>query len=183
MPSGKAKSRSIAKLLVLPLICLAAWAIYVVTPIHKPIDWVTLDLVKFNRLIGRHLREAHGTADYACVYTVNCASGDAMLELRTHLTQSDFEPIKATIWRRKFENYCPGRTTNFGIENSGEADAIAQGWEDYRRRDIWVDGGFIGEDGRYSGGSFAPKDSWTRCTRDKAYWTRQTGIIADSSSN
>ena len=42
------------------------------------------------------------------------------------LTQAELEQVKNTIWRRKFEGYCPGRTTNFGLENSGEAEALAQ---------------------------------------------------------
>jgi hypothetical protein len=160
----------------------AAFTLYTFTPLHKPLDWLMLDLSKFNDLVDEHMRQAHETAEYACVYTFKCENGAAVLELRTSLTEAEFDAVKASIWRRKFEDYCPGRTTNFGIENSGEAEALEQGWENYRRRDIWFDGGFMGESGRFAGGSFAPAGGWQRCTRDKAYWTRGAGIVAGSAS-
>jgi hypothetical protein len=153
-----------------------AVAVYFSTPIYKVIPWLILDLPRLNRMVDDHMRQWHATAEYACFYTVKCVNGEAVLELRSNLTQSELDKVKATIWRRRFEGYCPGRTTNFGLENSGEAEALERGWDDYRRRDIWFDGGFVGEHGRFWGGSFAPEGSWSPCTRENAYWTRDKGI-------
>jgi hypothetical protein len=159
---------------------LVALAIYFLTPLHKAVAWVALDVATLNAQVDGHMRSMHGTAEYACLYTVVCPPGrDAELQLRTRLTQAELEQVKNTIWRRRFEGYCPGRTTNFGLENSGEAEALARGWDTYRRRDVWTSGGgFMGESSRFSGGSFAPFNGWTPCTRDKAYWTREDGIVA-----
>jgi len=166
----------VIKLLALTLLCFLAFVIYTITPIHKPVNWVLLDLTRFNREVDQHMRNFHGTAEYACVYTFACVNNEAVLELRTHLSPSQFSSVKAAVWRRKFENYCPGPTTNFGLENSGETEAIANGKNDDRRRDIWFDGAFEGADGNFFGGSFAPEGRWTPCTRDKAYWTREKGL-------
>lgn len=159
---------------------IVALAIYFLTPLYKAVAWLSLDAPMLDRLVDEHMRTMHGTAEYACLYTVVCPpGGEAQLQLRTSLTQAELEQVKNTIWRRKFEGYCPGRTTNFGLENSGEAEALARGWDRYRRRDVWTSaGGLMGENGRFSGGSFAPFNGWTPCTRDLAYWTREDGIVA-----
>lgn len=184
MLSNKTRLISHITPLRLVLFCVVMWIAYYVTPAWKAVHWLTLDLPKFNRMVDKHMREFHGTAEYACVYTVNCATGEALLQLRTSLTQAELDTVKKTVWRRRFENYCPGRTTNFGIENSGEAEYLHRpGWERYRRRDIWFDGDFVGEDGNFWGGSFAPPGGWTPCTRDNAYWTRDDGIISKKVSD
>lgn len=176
MPKDRTKPRTFFTPLRLMGFWLIAFAIYYLTPIQKAVSFLSLDVPKLNRMIDEHMREAHGTAEYACLYTVICPTGEAELQLRTSLTQADLDAVKSTMWRRKFEDYCPGRTTNFGLENSGEAEAGKPGWENYRRRDVWSDGGFMGESGRFWGGSFSA-GPWTPCTRDKAYWTREDGIV------
>lgn len=182
MPKDRTKPRSFFTPLRLLGFWIVAFAIYYLTPVCKAVDWFTLDLASLNREVDHHMREFHGTADYACLYTVICSNGEATLQLRTSLTQTELDAVKATIWRRKFEDFCPGRTTNFGLENSGEAESRRHGWENYRRRDIWFNGGFMGENGNFWGGSFAPYDGWTPCTRGKAYWTREGDIVAGHST-
>ena len=102
-------------------------------PLNRYLLWRNLSVDKLDRMIDSHLHERHEGVEYACLYTVTCASGRARLELRTSLSDTELDDIREAIWRRKFEDYCPGRTTNLGLEfltpDAGQA-----------RRDIWTFG-------------------------------------------
>lgn len=150
---------------------LAAFAIYFLTPIHKAVGWVAIDVTALNGQIESHMRGVHGETDFACLYAVSCESGAPRLELQTALTSEKMDSIKQTIWRRWSENYCAGQVTNLGLEHSHEGAFVP--------RDCFsVGNGFGGAVGFASGCAFHEHSRDTPCTRDKAYWTREHGIVA-----
>lgn len=142
-----------------------------INPLNRYLLWRNLSVDKLDRMIDSRLRDHHEGVEYACLYTVTCANGRARLELRTSLSDTELDDIRETIWRRKFADYCPGRTTNFGLEFL-TPDA------DQARRDIWTfGGGFMGEHTRFSGGSFSQGAPWVPCTPERAYWHREPDSV------
>lgn len=152
------------------LFWLLALALYFLTPLARYVSWLTLDVPTLNGQIDKHMRDVHDDVPFACLYTVACATGSALLEIRTSLTNEDLVRVKNEIWRRRFENYCAGRTANIGLEHGGGT---------YPAQDKWVFGhGFGGATGFGQAGSFSA-GPWTPCTYDNAYWTREGGIVVD----
>lgn len=104
----------------------------------------------------------------ACLYVVACDGEHAHLELVSDIVGWDFRAAKDKIWRRRFSNYCPGRTTNFGLhlipragyERLSEAESHA----------IWsfVDDRFIPQWNRFEGASFSQDRPWEQCTPGRA---------------
>lgn len=153
----------------LVLFWLAALALYFLTPLARYVSWLTLDVPSLNGHIDKHMREVHRDVPFACLYTVTCKSGGAAMEIQVELTPEELITAKREIWRRRFEDYCPGRTANIGLEHGGDK---------YPAQDKWAFGhGFGGATGFGQGGSFSA-EPWTPCTRELAYWTREDGIIA-----
>ena len=145
-----------------------ALALYFLTPLYKAVGWLALDVPILNGYVDRHMRDVHTNVPFACLYTLTCASGEARLEIQIELTPEELYFIKQQIWRRRFEDYCPGPTANIGLEHgvTGNLDKWRFGY------------GFGGATGLAAGDAFAPAGTWTPCTRDKAYWTREDGIVA-----
>lgn len=149
---------------------LLALALYFLTPVARLVSWLTLDVPTLNGFIDKHMREVHANVPFACLYTVTCSTGGAAMEIQVELTPEELVTAKREIWRRRFEDYCTGRTANIGLEHGGN---------EYPEQDKWAFGhGFGGATGFGQSGSFSA-EPWTPCTRDLAYWTRDDGIIAN----
>ncbi len=112
-----------------------------------------------NRTNGRQL---------ACLYAVACDGDEARLVLIDDPVAWNFDESKQSIWRRRFEDFCPGRTTNFGLqlvpieeaEPAGRGTALAR-WSFFNDR-------FIPNNSRVvQSGSFSDQP-WEECTPEKA---------------
>ena len=105
--------------------------------------------------------------DGACLYVVECSSGRARLRMIKDLELWDLEETKTLIWRRRFEDFCPGRTTNIGLELlESESESIA----DSSRLGRWSfgSGEFLRRLSRFQSGSFSQEASWEKCAPEYA---------------
>jgi hypothetical protein len=168
-----AKRRS-GKLWLIAALVLGLAAVWFFTPLNRFIAWLTLDVAALERQVDGHMRDVHRDAEYACLYAVDCSSGEARLQLQTQLTPGKLQRIRNEIWRRRFENYCTGKVANFGLAHGQLAGSEAK---DVPQDCYAFGGGFGGAAGILSGCVFAPPGTWTPCTRDQAYWTREQGIV------
>lgn len=152
-----------------------ALALYFLTPIYKAVGWIALDVAALNGQIESHMRGVHGDTAFACLYAISCDSGAPRLELQTALTPEKMGSIKQTIWRRWTEDYCTGPVTNLGLEHSREGLHVPPSVP----RDCYsVGNGFGGATGFARGCAFHDNSRDIPCTRDKAYWTREDGLVA-----
>jgi len=111
-----------------------------------------------NRTNGRQL---------ACLYAVACEGEKARLVLIDDPVAWNFGEAKRSIWRRRFDDFCPGRTTNFGLqlvpmegaEPASQSTAVAR-WSFFNDR-------FIPRLGRFQSGTFSDQP-WEECTPEKA---------------
>lgn len=99
-----------------------------------------------------------------CLYVVDCASGVARLRLVRNDAALDLEALKATIWRRRFERYCEGRTENIVIDTprGGQGSNNDARWSFFNNRFITNHGHFQG-----SSASVYPFES---CRKDNVTW-------------
>jgi hypothetical protein len=158
---------------------LAAFAIYYTSPVSKAVAWLALDVPTLNAQIDAHMRSVHGDTDYACLYTITCASGRARLEPQAELTPAELVRVKNQVWRRLFDKECPAPTTNIGLEHSQTPRETPFGPSEPPRDCYSFGNGFGGASGIWSGCAFAAPSRTDTCTRDRAYWTREDGIVAD----
>lgn len=112
-------------------------------------------------LSARYLENA-----YVCLYVVSCESGRARLSPVTDIESWDFAATKATIWRRKFSDYCPGRTANFGLHWVDRSGAEIPGFLETAYWSMSNDR-FLMRHGRFNTGAFS-EEPWQRCTPDIA---------------
>lgn len=157
---------------------LVAFALYFLTPVHKAVAWLTLDVPTLDGQIDEHMRSVHGETDYACLYTITCTSGRARLEPQADLTPAELERVKKQAWRRLFDNECPAPTTNIGLEHSHTPRQTRFGPSEPPRDCYSFGTGFGGASGIMSGCAFTAAFQTESCTRDKAYWTREAGIVS-----
>ncbi len=180
MSSEKAKPRAFLTPLRLVLFWIAAFALYFLTPLHKAVAWLTLDVPTLNREIDEHMRSVHGNTAYACLYTISCADGRPHMDLQANLASAQLDRVRNQVWRRFFDNECAAPTTNIGLEHSHTPIQGLHGGLSEPPRDCYSFGnGFGGASGILSGCAFTAALQTETCTRDKAYWTREDGIIAD----
>ncbi len=103
----------------------------------------------------------------ACLYVVRCDGDKARLALVPALTASALKEAKGDIWQRRTSGFCPGRTTNIGLqlipeiggEPQIESIALAR-WSFFNDR-------FIPRSGRFQSGSFSD-EPWEPCTLERA---------------
>jgi hypothetical protein len=114
-----------------------------------------------------YIRDRAGGDQMACLYVVQCDGDRARLELVQEIDSWDFDAAKNRIWRRRFSNYCTGRTTNLALHliphegHEPQIDALAHArWSFFNDR-------FIPLRGRFQSGAFTDQP-WERCTPEAA---------------
>jgi hypothetical protein len=181
MSLGTAKPRSFVTPLRLVGFWLTAFALYYLTPLYKSVAWLTLDVTTLNREVDDHMRKLYGDTAYACLYTISCGDGQAHMDLQANLSPEELDRVRNQVWRRLFDNECAAPTTNIGLEHSHTPVQMPHGGLSEPPRDCYSFGnGFGGAGGILSGCAFTAAFQTEACTRDKAYWTREDGIVADS---
>ncbi|MFY8143081.1 MAG: hypothetical protein ACOVMT_04260 [Caulobacter sp.] len=139
-----------------------------------PLD-VSARLFNFAMLTEPKLiKEAHAYIDErtdgrqaACLYVVNCDGGSARLTLVSDLATWNLEDTKRDIWRRGSSGFCPGRTTNIGLQLIPEPGAQPDVESHMLSRWSFFNDRFIPRSGRFQSGAFSDKD-WEPCTLERA---------------
>lgn len=108
-----------------------------------------------------------------CVYAVECSSGRAILKKMQQPERFDFQELRQTIWSRRFEKTCPGRTANLGLHIVRSSQDSIYNSSDHAIWSFYNDR-FIPRLGRFSGGSFS-EEPWDRCTVETATYSIQDG--------
>jgi len=146
----------------------------------EPVDYA-LKFLYFSALSKEHLidqaevyvRDRAGGNHMACLYVVECDGEHARLELVSDIVGWDFRAAKARISRRwLFSNYCPGRTTNFGLHLFPRAGISQAPWSFFdeaiaHARWSFVNDRFIPQRGRFQSGSFSDQP-WEQCLPERA---------------
>lgn len=114
-----------------------------------------------------YLDQRGDQAQAACLYVVTCDEGRARLTLVPDLTDGIVKQLRKDAWHRRTSGFCPGRTTNIGLElipeDGGEPLGSSQGlarWSFFNDR-------FIPRSGRFQSGSFS-NEPWEPCTLERA---------------
>jgi hypothetical protein len=157
-------------LLRFALVAALAIAFVFFGPLEYALKYLHFSALSKERLIREtkvYIRDRAGGDQMACLYVVECDGEHARLELVSDIVGWNFRAAKDRIWRRRFSwNYCPGRTTNFGLhlipraghEPEIEATSHAR-WSFFNDR-------FIPQWGRFQSGSFSDQP-WERCTPER----------------
>ena len=144
-------------------------------PVDYALKYLHFSELSKERLIDQakvYIRDRAGGDQMACLYVVECDGEHARLELVSDIVGWDFQAAKDRIWRRRFSNYCPGRTTNFGLNLIPRAGISHAPWASFNAaiahaRWSFVNDRFIPERGRFQSGSFSDQP-WESCTPDRA---------------
>lgn len=139
-----------------------------------PLD-ISVRLLNFTRLTEHKLiKEAHVYIDQrtdgrqaACLYVVDCDGGAARLTLVSDLAAWRLEDTKRDIWRRRSSGFCPGRTTNIGLQLIPEPGAQPYVESHMLSRWSFFNDRFIPRHGRFQSGAFSDKE-WEPCTLERA---------------
>lgn len=110
---------------------------------------------------------------HVCLYAVDCQSGRAGLVLVKDLETWDIEKTKDIVWRRRFSDFCPGRTANFGLHAVpvNKQDEPLPGRIQTARWSFYADR-FLPRFGVFQSGSFSEID-WEKCSEPYALVHRQ----------
>ena len=103
----------------------------------------------------------------ACLYVVRCDGGRARLGLVPALTAPELEAAKGDIWHRRTSGFCPGRTTNIGLQLIPETAGKPQIESISLARWSFFNDRFIPRSGRFQSGSFSD-EPWEPCTLERA---------------
>lgn len=152
----------------------AALLVSLVLTFCGPLD-STVRLYNFSALTHDKLvREARVYVDQradgqqaACLYVVRCDEGRARLELVPALTAPELAAVKGDIWHRRTSGFCPGRTTNIGLQLIPETTGEPQIESISLARWSFFNDRFIPRSGRFQSGSFSD-EPWEPCTRERA---------------
>jgi hypothetical protein len=114
-----------------------------------------------------YIRDRAGGDQMACLYVVECDGENARLELVSDISGWDFQAAKDRIWRRRFSNYCPGRTTNFGLHLIPRAGHMPEMDDTSHARWSFFNDRFIPQASNFQSGSFSDQP-WEQCTPERA---------------
>lgn len=117
-----------------------------------------------------YIRGVAGGDQMACLYVVACDGEHARLELVSDIAGWDLQAAKDRIWRRRFSNYCPGRTTNFGLHLIPRAGPAGRNEIDRSAHARWsfLGDGFIAQWTKFDGGGSFTDQPWEQCTAERA---------------
>jgi hypothetical protein len=140
-------------------------------PLEYALKYLNFSTLSKERLIREtevYIRDIAGGDQMACLYVVECDGEHARLKLVSDIVGWDLRAAKDRIWRRRFSNYCPGRTTNFGlhlIPRAGRKEI------DRRSHARWsfLEDGFIPEWTHFQGGNSFSDQPWEECTPERAF--------------
>ncbi len=131
------------------------------------LSWKTLSKAELVEEADVYLKN-YTNGGQACLYAVDCESGRAGMVLVKDFEAWDIEKTKDIVWRRRFSDFCPGRTANFGLHvipasEQGQPEPPSNQtarWSFYHDR-------FLPRYGRFQGGSFSEVD-WEKCSKSYA---------------
>lgn len=148
------------------LIAIPPFGYFLPDYLPRYLSWYSLSTQKIKEQARNYSRNFP-----ACLYIVECSSGEPRLTLITDSEKLDTAELKKLIWKRRFYGYCEGPTENIVLdfpaivkESSGISDAR---WSFYNDK-------FITNNGRFQGSSVS-RYSWERCTKRKATWGKHQG--------
>ena len=116
---------------------------------------------------AKRYAQQHSDAGMACIYAVECTSGRARLRLIEDVGTWDIHETKELVWRRRFEDFCQGRTTNIGLEILMSADGEWRSSTGLARWSFYYDR-FLPQLSRFQSGSFSAEADWERCSAEHA---------------
>src|SRR5262250_3180067 len=141
------------------LVAALAIAFVFFEPVDYALKYLHFSELSKERLIDQakvYIRDRAGGDQMACLYVVACDGEHARLELVSDIAGWDLQAAKDRIWRRRFSisNYCPGRTTNFGLHLIPQAGPAGRQEIDRRAHARWsfLDDGFIAQWSKFGGG-------------------------------
>jgi hypothetical protein len=137
--------------------------------LEYPLKYLHFSALSKERLIHEakaYIRDVAGGDQMACPYVVECDGEHARLELVSDIVGWDLQAAKDRIWRRRFSDYCPGRTTNFGLHLIPRAGRTEIERRSHARWSFFDDG-FRAQWSRFEGGSFTDQP-WEQCTPERA---------------
>jgi hypothetical protein len=144
-------------------------------PLEYALKYLQFSALSKERLISQaeaYIRGVAGGDQMACLYVVACDGEHARLELVSDIAGWDLQAAKDRIWRRRFSisNYCPGRTTNFGLHLIPQAGPAGRQEIDRRAHARWsfLDDGFIAQWSKFGGGGSFTDQPWEQCTPERA---------------
>lgn len=138
------------------------------------LSWKTMSKAELIEEAEAYLQN-YTSGGQACLYAVDCQSGRAILVLVRDIETWDIEETKDLIWRRRFSDFCPGRTANFGLHviTTPESEQITPLVESNRSaRWSFYNDRFLPRYGRFQGGAFS-EGSWEPCSAENALVPRQ----------
>ncbi|MDQ3126150.1 MAG: hypothetical protein M3Q74_11185 [Pseudomonadota bacterium] len=132
------------------------------------LNYLTLTEAEIVKDAQAYLDERADLGQAACLYVVTCDGGEARLTLVPDLTDDILEQVREDVWHRRTSGFCPGRTTNIGLElvpkDGGEPLGSSQGlarWSFFNDR-------FVSRSSRSQSGSFS-EEPWEPCTLGRAF--------------
>ena len=142
-------------------------------PLQYALKFLNFWTLSKERLIDgakAYIRVVAGDDQMACLYVVACDGEHARLELVSDIAGWNLQAAKDRIWRRRFSNYCPGRTTNFGLHLIPQAGPAGRQEIDRRAHARWsfLDDGFIAQWSKFGGGGSFTDQPWEQCTPERA---------------
>lgn len=106
----------------------------------------------------------------ACLYVVECSSGNPKLKLVENIGDLDVVELKELIWRRRFYKYCEGSTENIVLDYPSRiklSENISDArWSFYNDR-------FVTNNGHFQG-SYVSQFQWETCTKSKVLWGKKS---------
>ena len=139
-------------------------------PLDNAITYVhfrTLTKAKLEHGARSYIRDGLDRHQMACLYVVACDGETARLELVQDPDAWDLKAAKQTIWRRRFQDFCPGRTTNIGLRLIPMEDARPLPESNALARWSFFNDRFIPRQSRFQTGAFSDAP-WEDCTAEKA---------------
>jgi hypothetical protein len=130
-------------------------------------DFARLSKETLVREAHAYIRDRTDGHQMACLYVVQCDGEHARLEIVAEISSLDLQAVKDRIWRRRFSDYCSGRTANFALHlipregHEEQPDRVAHAFWTFRGN------GFYPRFTRFWGGAFTDQP-WERCTPGKA---------------
>lgn len=136
----------------------------------KYLQFLTLSKEHLIRQAEVYIRDVAGGDQIACLYVVACDGEHARLELVSDIVGWDLRAAKYRIWRRRFSNYCPGRTTSFGLHLIPRADPAGRKEIDRTSHARWsfLEDGFTPQWTHFQGGGSFTDQPWEQCTPERA---------------
>lgn len=155
--------------ILFPILALSSY-----DPLARYLSWKTMSKAELIEEAEAYLQN-YTYGGQACLYAVDCQSGRAVLVLVKDIEAWDIEETKDLVWRRRFSEFCPGQTANFGLHviTTPESEQITPMVESNRwARWSFYNDRFLPRYGRFQGGAFS-EGGWEPCSAENTLVHRQ----------